>query len=278
MEIADEVAHQALGYVAAVSRRGHRLTLDEFKAYIGSPGRTATSQGGLSSLITAQQVIRSFAGTVKVEPVIDWLTRLMWLESDGKYVQITSLGEIVLASLEDRASEPEGPLVTILESQDALAYPTVIGNIGKRGEALLIDPYFRLDALPHVLQFTDVRRLLIGPKAEVSALGTALTTTITPNRPFEVRVSKEPHDRLVIPKSGPVDALGTSLSGVGRKFSVMFEIRQPEADGVRQAANEMWDKAQPLMAAGTPASSQSIPVGKTKPKTPRRRTATPKTP
>jgi hypothetical protein len=171
VEIADEVAHQALGYVAAVSRRGHRLTLEEFKAYIRSPGRNTTSQGGLSSFLVAQQAIRSLTGTVKVEPVIDWLTRLMWLESDGKYVQITSLGEIVLASLEDRASEPEGPLVTILESQDALAYPTVIGNIGKRGEALLIDPYFKLDALPHILQFTDVRRLLIGPNQTGPLLG-----------------------------------------------------------------------------------------------------------
>jgi hypothetical protein len=200
----------------------------------------------------------------------------MWLDRNGPYVKITRLGEAVLASLEERAAEPEGPVVTILESKDALAYPTVIGNIGKRGDALLIDPYFKLDALPHVLQFTDVARLMIGPNADVSSIGAALSTTITPNRPFEIRVSNESHDRFVIPISGPVDAIGTSLSGVGRRYSVMFEISLPEADGIRQTCNEMWERAEPLVAASGPTSSATTPTAAKK--TPRRRKPTrPKT-
>jgi hypothetical protein len=39
VDITNEVALRALGYVAAVSRRGHRLTVGEFEAYINNPAQ-----------------------------------------------------------------------------------------------------------------------------------------------------------------------------------------------------------------------------------------------
>jgi hypothetical protein len=252
MEIASEEAHRALSYVSAVSRQGHSLTAEELRAYMRSPDRLVTPGKGLQSILVAAG--QAFGGGGTSEDRLHWLTRLKWLELDDKEtVRTTPLGEAVLRGLEERAAEPESPVLTILGSQDSLAYAQVIGAIAGRGKGLLVDPYFRLESLTHVLSYTALTRLLTGPHAELAGLATAFDT-IALDRSFEVRVSDEPHDRFVVPASGPVDQLGTSLSGVGNRFAVMTTIQPPAADALRDACEIMWTKAAPLNEAAQAGS------------------------
>lgn len=273
MDIADEVAHRALSYVAAVSRQGYELTVDDFNAYMRSPDRRVTQSGGamLSDLLGAGSTFRSLWGSTTVEGVLEWLVRLGWIRgTDKQTVRLTSLGEAVLRSLTEQATEPDAPVLTILESNDPMAYPMLVGMLAQRGEAMLVDPYFRLESLQHVLTLTEVTRLLIGKRAELPALAAAITTLTLP-RQFNVRVSDEVHDRFIVPPSGAVDHIGTSLSGAGKRLSVMTTISPPEADGVRRVCEKLWRSAFALEAAipvsGTAAKEK--PAAK-----PRRRKAT----
>jgi hypothetical protein len=253
MDIADEIAHRALSYVAAVSSNGYPLTVDEFTAYVDNPLRSRRSKGGLLSdvIMGSAATWTLMAGTTEVEPVLDWLLRLQWLDvSNDNSVRLTRLGTAVLNSLEQQKAVETTPVVSILNSEDPIAYPQVIQAIANRSKALLVDPYFRLESFPHVVHYTSVSRLLTGKRADLQGLAVA-RSSLPEGRSLEIRVSNEVHDRFVIPPHGDVDMLGTSLSGVGKKFTLMTSIKPPAADSVRAAHEELWSDGKNLAAAAT---------------------------
>jgi hypothetical protein len=250
VEIADEETHRALNYVAAVSRQGYHLNVQEFATYMEARERSVRWALNADFADTFKSTIRGLAtfGKPTVEPRVDWLCRLGWLEVDEAktYLEITNLGLAVLRSLDEGASEPESPLVTMLDSQDPFAYAQVVGSISKKRTPLLIDPYFPLAALSHIMHFTETERILTGPKnGDLSALAVAMSA-LPPGRSLAVRVSDDVHDRFIVGADGPVESLGTSLSGIGRRFSVLTTINPPDADILRAACESKWANASPL--------------------------------
>lgn len=237
MRVADESAHRGLVYVAAVTRHGYRLSPQEFEAYMASPRRKA----GFDPVAMMRAVM------APPESTLAWMHRVGWLQLDRGAVTLTPLGSAVLRSLEEEDVEP-GASVSIATTDDALAYPRVIGLIAERGEALLVDPFFRLESWLHVLNYTSVSRLLIGPNADCEALAVA-AETLPEGRELEIRVSADVHDRFVVPESGSVDHMGTSLSGLGKKLTVSAPIAPPAADGIRSEVERAWGTAAPVQDA-----------------------------
>lgn len=193
------------------------------------------------------------------ESVLEWLVRLGWLHhEDGDVVGITELGKAVLRELEAKEREIDAPVEVVLDPEDPLSYAQLIGRVASHGKALLADPYFRLDQLLHILHRTSVTRILTSAKGKDgesnrAALATAMAT-IPVDRDFEIRFNDDFHDRYVIPGQGSVDLIGTSLSGVGKKFSVVCAIQPPVADQIRKTYEELWANAKPLVMEEAPAT------------------------
>jgi hypothetical protein len=247
MELADFTGHRALLYVATVTRHGHPLTVEEFNAFVDLPLRMRRFPGA-----GATSALAAWLATRPTESILDWLTRLGWLaQAGGNLVTITPLGSAVLAGLEEAGQQrDETPTEILLAPDDELSYARVIGLIAQMGRAALVDPFFSIDSLLHIVQRTQVDRILIKPgDARTAALGTAVAT-LRVERPLEVRASDTFHDRFVIPGEGPVRFIGTSLNGVGKRLAVTGQVSTEVASaGIRQAFEEAWANATVVASA-----------------------------
>lgn len=245
MKVVSATAHRALTYTAMVRRQGYRLTDKELEAFVRQPdpiGATVEFPGLSAALdVMAAMQLKSHPG----ETVAKWLVRLNWLAMDGGRVELTELGQAVLRGADEQEIETELPFRIVLDPKDPLSYAKLIGRIADVGDALLVDPFFGLDQLLIILQSTSVTRVLVGPKTKTGTLAAALNSLTLP-REFAIRVSGEVHDRFIIPKAGPVDALGTSLNGVGKKFTVMTTLDAPVADTIRSKHEDLWRAAVPV--------------------------------
>jgi hypothetical protein len=184
--------------------------------------------------------------------MIDWLTRVGWLVIQNELVRITPLGEAVLSHLEQSAVDTEAPVEIALDQGDPVAKARVLGKIHELGKSDLVDAYFALDDLLPVLNDTEVQRVLTHPPRNagdtkrVVELQNAVAA-LTPQRPFEIRTNDEFHDRYVIPENGPIWQIGTSLGGIGRRFSAMVPLRDEKlAKQIRDRFDAAWETGEPI--------------------------------
>lgn len=238
MRITTESVHRSLAYVAAVSGQGYQLSVEEFNSYAEAT-QSAGHYGGLFSVMASL----GHPGLRERPPTNPQTVR--WLVEDPPgYVSLTPLGRAVLRAMDQQEVE-DTPLDVVLDTEDRFAYAQIIHRIAQYEEPMLVDPYFKLDYLLHVVQQTSTARILIGPKADVAGLSAALSN-LPPDRKLEIRLSDEFHDRYVIPPGGSIDMLGTSLSGVGKKPTAFVRVNPPVADEIRRTHEELWMRAQPL--------------------------------
>lgn len=185
---------------------------------------------------------------VKVaETVIDHLIRLTWLEtvtmSGRSGLRLTELGRALLHDHgKDAVTQPDVSVV-VLESNDPLAYPLLVGQLAEAGEGLLVDPYLKLDNLHRIVTSTRLTRLLVTSKRndpEIAAMRTYLDSPSLA-RHVEVRSSTELHDRYLLSDDGVVLTLGTSLNGVGRTTTVLMPIPTEALATVRETYERIWE-------------------------------------
>lgn len=183
------------------------------------------------------------------ETVIAHLIRLTWLEEvtvSGKMgLRLTQLGRALLRDHEmDNIAQPDVSVV-VLESNDPLAYPLLVGQLAEAGEGLLVDPYLKLDSLHRIVISTRLTRLLVTGRrndAEIAAMQTYLDSPSLP-RHIEMRSSTELHDRILLTDDETVLTLGTSLNGVGRTTTVLTPMPSTASDVLRTKYAEIWDNA-----------------------------------
>ncbi len=283
MDLIDQTAHLALAYVEAVKQQGHTMTPYELEAYVAArrrwpgvqatPPRTVTSTNvGRVIQQMSHQTLDAFRKAfqealepiqeerpgkpgVPAEPVVDWLSRLGWIAMRSERVEITKLGEAMLAHFELETLEEEIPVAVVLNQGDQLASARVIQKIAELGPCAVVDPYFSIESLIEVLQLTEVHRVLTGTKdaGKLAGLAAALGSQ-PPARLFEVRKSATFHDRFVIPDDGPLLFLGTSFTGFGKQLSLMVQLGDEKVESILRAEFERsWQVAepiQPLLEAG----------------------------
>lgn len=251
MNIADEIGHVALSYISALNQQGYKVSVGELNAYIESPTRKSRW-----SISLTEAFKRSL---FEPESVVDYFHRIGWIRrtalkkgtpADADKVELTKLGSAVLKSLNQQELKAEPSPVIVLKAEDFLSYSRVISKISEYKECLLADPYFRIDNLPDLIDHTSCDRILTSERVQERdkvALAVALKE-ITKKKKIEIRVSiaKDFHDRFIIPQSGPVIFIGTSISSINQKFSVIGEISEPAAEEIRKAYKIFWDEANPL--------------------------------
>ena len=245
MEIADEEAHLALAYVAAVTDRGYPLKVEEFEAYVEQP-RRRRPPSRFASMVGGGAVAYLMASAGRPEPIFDWLVRVKWLDHwEDETVTVSDLGRRVLEMLDEQEVKETPASLRVFTAEDPFAYAAVVGAISATKAELLADPYFRLPQLPHILELTSVNRLLVGPGSDLTELAAAMAD-IPQDRSLEIRVSGKFHDRFAIPKHGAVENLGTSLNSFGKKVTAMSTMRDPGANEIRRVYRKLWDEATPL--------------------------------
>jgi hypothetical protein len=172
--------------------------------------------------------------------------------SEAGHVHLTGHGEAVLAGLnEDAAAEPAEPIVldVVLDPTDPLVHFQLTRRFASAGAGLLVDRYFKADAVPWLVEATSIRRVLIwsGHRQAVAdlrlmagALGTIANAT-----DLEVRSTNngELHDRCLIGEDGQVQLLGASINGVGRNITSIV-TPDPEVSRVyRERYETLWQSA-----------------------------------
>ncbi len=258
--LAEPHVHRTLAYLAALDRQGFHPPGTAVEAYASQPDpeQATYSVHMLAAYRVALKSMRSWGKVVEPgEDMVTYLCRMNWAEADGGQVVLTDLGRAFTRALEQQEADTDTVLDVVLEPGDPLALVRVVGKIAEVGPALLVDPYFRLDQLGHIATVTKVERVLTSKRVteadrQVLELG---VKTLTLDRPFEVRVApKELHDRFLIPATGEVRQLGSSLNSVGSVVTVFSRLRDG-AEQLRGRYEDMWRDAAPLASAQSAAAT-----------------------
>lgn len=243
MDLIDSDGRRALAYLAALERSGHYPTLPQLEAYVAKPYRSTTSPFG----IQASALFQVFRGID--EALVDYLLRLDWVAFSPDGVILTSLGRAMNAAAEQEERSGSEFIDVVLDRDDPVVLAKLFRELSEVGEALLVDPYFRIDHLMSVLQATEVNRILTSEKVSksgIDALAIALGTLGPEARKVEVRVAdKTLHDRHVVGVDGAVLLLGASLNGVGSVTSVVVRMAD-SAEAVAANCELMWKSADVL--------------------------------
>jgi hypothetical protein len=254
-QLGDEQSRTALAYLAALDAHGYAPTVEELQAYATSPLRRGAVLGGgifdstVNSMTTIANMLKGTRVDVPAETATDYLLRLGWATPEDERVRITPLGRTVSKVL--RRSTDTEDTVVVLQPNDPVALGKVVEHFAKAGDALLVDPYFRLDQLTLVVGRTVLTRVLTSERvteAELAGLQTSVEQLLLP-RAFEVRVaSRELHDRYLIPPSGPITLLGSSMNSIGHVVTAMTPLSDG-ADDLRRTYENLWDGSRVLASA-----------------------------
>ena len=237
MNIADELVHRVLSYMAELEKHGYSPTSEDIKRYASNPYRSSDLN-----------IIRHFSEIGK-QSVVNYLEEMCWIEGEDENaigVRLSFLGRTVLKALDEEQEKAKPPEMVVLDDGNPLSYARLIREISRLGECMIADPYFRLESLQDVVAHTPCTRLLtskqIGDK-ELDGLAIAVRDlSAEGNRVVDARVSsdREFHDRFAIPLAGPVLFVGVSFGGIRKNFSIMGKINEPIASMIREKYEAFW--------------------------------------
>ncbi|TKA00499.1 hypothetical protein [Actinacidiphila oryziradicis] len=166
---------------------------------------------------------------------------------------LTELGKGVLRSADDgyEHSSPDHLVADVaLHPEDPLLYTALTRRFAKAGAGLLVDPYFKADHLPWLVETTLLRRVMVTDKqkpADLSSLRVALATVPGANE-VEIRVGdgKQIHDRCLIEETRQVVLLGASMTGIGKHLTALFAPGPPIQQAYRDTYERLWQSAETL--------------------------------
>lgn len=243
-----EQTHRVLAYVDALNRHGVKPSPRWVDQFAEEPKRRVAMVGGLSSIATVWSEMMSEREVPK-ETFTQYMTRLGWVAANDGQVELSRLGRALLKALNAPALEEAGTDVfeIVLDPKNPFAYAQALGGLMHAKDALLVEPYFRLDQLMDIAELDNITRVLVGSRLkprEYEVLATGLAA-LPANRRLEVRKAPELHDRYLIPADdGGVLMLGASLGGIGKKVSTMTTLGDVASRALRQAFEQIWRAAE----------------------------------
>lgn len=207
------------------------------------------------------EVPPEYGPPIPAESFIDHLVRLEWLDQDErKSLGVTPLGRALMRSAEYDESDSEALEVEVLNSNDEMAYPSFVRRLAEMGDALLIDPYLRLEQLLVVKAYTTVSRVLISARIkQEERAAMAVLVSSGGDHEIELRVAGNGvlHDRMIVGRDS-VLTIGTSINTIGRQHpTVLTPLPEVAADVFREHAEGWWDEAD-FLAAYPPYEEDEI--------------------
>lgn len=253
MELANKRAAQVMNMIAAVNAQGHRPSRSEINRYGASPDR----------LVTEFDPYHDERGEFwDIETYSTYLERLIWVEFVDDAAALTPMGLAVLRAMQDEGKlDSVGVLETVLENGDPFAYARAIAVLADIPDALIVDPYIRLEGLMDIMPLSSVTRILTsdergkrGKKAHLFALANAARPG---NRQIRIADVSRLHDRYFIPGTGPVRMISTSMNSIGSRIGVITPLGASASQAVRVEHEKIWSESSSVeeIRAAEPASS-----------------------
>lgn len=263
MDIASPSVHRALAYLVAVDRQGYSPIGEELESYATQPDLRPARRETIWAAATAP-LFRNWIGMLDheieaSETMEEHFLRLHWATlTESSRLRPSALGRAVERALDQQSDTSDSVSDVVLDAGDPIALERVLAKLAAAGPAMLVDPYFRIDVLVQVLGQTAVTRVLTSERVGANDRETLRSAVekMVPDRLFEVRVaSREVHDRHLIPDSGPVQFIGSSLNGLGKAATVIGTI--PDAsNAIRSVYEDIWLKSS-VLALIQPESNES---------------------
>lgn len=249
MDIVSEETHRVLAYLDALNRHGVRPDRQWIDEFAEEPDQLVERVGGLGSIRAATLIAMSLGERIVAqETFTDYMARLGWVTIDSRHIELSNMGRALLNALNAPAIEETADVFEIvLDPADPFAYAQALGLMSSVKNALLVEPYFRLDQLMDVAPFDNITRVLLGSRLkprEYDVLATGLAA-LPSGRKLEIRKVRDLHDRYLIPaEAGHVLMLGASLGGIGKKVSTMTTLGEVASRALREAHEELWRGAE----------------------------------
>jgi hypothetical protein len=263
MQILTDAQSRVLSFVEACNSAGYRPTTVEVEVWMASPTRRLPVSR-LSRIVTSN-LANSVAGLrplFETEPGtgethVAHARRLGWLVGTQQ-LQVSRLGLALLQSARRQDVAAQEASVLVLDSEDPLAYAVLFGKLAAVDGDLLVDPYLRVTEMRDVIDYTDVRRVLISSRPRnTRETQTAIAVYLASLEEAEVEVrttaSRDVHDRVVISTDGSAHLLGTSLNSIGSASTHLVTLPTDAANAQALKAETWWNEATPLDQAPLPA-------------------------
>ena len=231
MEIVSEQVHRVLAYVEALNRHGVRPARQVVNEFARKPDLTPTKRVNQFASLSAsilQSTMWGLTEKVEGETFCQYLARLSWIE-DKAQVELSVIGRALLKALNSPTIDESAADVfeIVLGPNNPFAYVQALQALSIPKNALLVEPYFRLEQLMDIAEFDNIKRVLVGPGLKMKDLELLATglAALPIERSLEIRVAEALHDRYLIPsEEGSVTMLGMSLGGIGKKVSTITTV------------------------------------------------------
>lgn len=249
METLDDEQRRALAFVASAARGGYDPTAADLDAW-GENSRRRTV-GGMADLRALMDFSRVTDG--RPERLSTHLVNLRWLSRDASArLRLTPLGQ---ALLKDAQMDDADVRTIVLGTEDPLAYASLIRELAKAGDALLVDPYLDPDGLLNLIEHTQIRRVLVKDKLRKEQRAALEVFWKGTDRAVDIRVSSGLHDRLILAEGGEVMTIGTSLNAVAKRKSttVLAPLPREAAEFMRKHFEDTFKSADSLVPNETEA-------------------------
>lgn len=224
--LVDPTVHRLLAYISAVAGQGYEILARELEEFAQSPtrrvGRThikgSARVGGITFADLFSRISDQYSSIYEVsEPEADeswteFLERLSWINVSHTEtrVRLTALGTALLNYLDAQRQGAEEAVPLVLNADDPMAYPRIIGRIADMPQVLLVDAYVQPEDVWLLTTQASVPRILTSdkpPKARLAAIAATLVKMAPEHRP-EIRVASKLHDRFIVPAKGDIYQLG----------------------------------------------------------------------
>lgn len=271
MEIVDPEIHRVLSYIDALNKHGQKPQSELVDGFADAPDRKYLRESGILALAQMRRQIATLGErTTAAETVCQYLARLGWICSEGK-VELTPIGRALLKSLNAPALEDATVDVVevVLSPENPFAYVQALNALASVEDALLVEPYFRLQQLIDIAELDNITRVLLSNRVgqrEIGLLASGIAT-LDKDRAIEIRTATDLHDRYLIPsEEGMAMMLGASLGGIGRKVSTLTTLGEVASHAIREAHEEIWKSAELVEPkAVTTASTEDKGTSKGRP-------------
>lgn len=242
VELVNKRAAKVMNMIAAVNTQGYKPSRVEVNNYGSSPER----------LVTEFDPYYDDRGEFwDVETYSAYLERLKWVEIIEDAAVLTPMGLAVLRAMQDQGKlDNVSVLETVLESGDPFAYARAIAVLADVPDALVVDPYIKLDGLMDIMPLSSVTRILTSSERgnpSKKAGPFALASAARPgNRQIRIAELSRLHDRYFIPRTGPVRMISTSMNSIGSRIGVITPLGASASQAVREEHEKIWTDSVPV--------------------------------
>lgn len=202
-----------------------------------------------------EEVPPEYGPDVPAEKFADHLIRLGWVERDSHGgLALTPLGRSLLRSAEASENESGAYDVVVLDANNELSYPILVQKLAEVGDAILIDPYLRVDQLLAVRAYTTVSRVLVSNQlSQEDRIAMAVLVENSTDQLLELRMADRGvlHDRMVLGERHAF-TIGTSINTVGKQHpTVLTPLPEVAADAMRRHAHKWWNDAKVIAVSAS---------------------------